>query len=134
MSSSKKSTYKGTLRQMSICLRSRTPYTSPPPSHCIRVYKYSYSLREGGGGELNQREGERGNSSQSWVENTYMTDSISNLKTLINTCCKVPLQVNFLDGDILLWCLYSYLVHGRGRDNILLFSPNLFRFGFLHNT
>ncbi len=25
----------------------------------------------------------------------------------INTCHKVPLQVNFLDDDILLWCLYS---------------------------
>ena len=25
----------------------------------------------------------------------------------INTCRKVPLQVNFLDDDILLWCLYS---------------------------
>jgi hypothetical protein len=25
----------------------------------------------------------------------------------INSCRKVPLQVNFLDDDILLWCLYS---------------------------
>ncbi len=30
----------------------------------------------------------------------------------INTCRKVPLQVIFLDGDILLWCLNSQLVHG----------------------
>ncbi len=29
----------------------------------------------------------------------------------INTCSKVPLQVNFLDDVILLWCLYSQLVH-----------------------
>ncbi len=33
---------------------------------------------EGGGG-LNQREGERGNSSQRWVENINMTDCISGL-------------------------------------------------------
>jgi hypothetical protein len=33
--------------------------------------KHTYSKREGGeGGRLNQREGERGNSSQSWVEYT----------------------------------------------------------------
>jgi hypothetical protein len=25
----------------------------------------------------------------------------------INTCRKVPLQINFLDDDILFWCLYS---------------------------
>ncbi len=45
----------------------------PPLTHCIRVYN-TYSHVEGGGGELNQREGERGNSSQSWVENTNMAD------------------------------------------------------------
>jgi hypothetical protein len=40
----------------------------------------TYSHMEGGeGGELNQREGERGNSSQSWVENTNMTVCISSL-------------------------------------------------------
>ncbi len=37
------------------------------------------------GGEVNHREGSRGNSSQSWVENTIMTDCISNLWTLLNT-------------------------------------------------
>jgi hypothetical protein len=31
----------------------------------------------------------------------------------INTCHKVPLQVHF-DDDILLWRLYSYLVHVAG--------------------
>ncbi len=30
----------------------------------------------------------------------------------INTCRKVPLQVNFLDDNILLRCLYRSLVHG----------------------
>jgi hypothetical protein len=34
------------------------------------------------GAELNQREGESGNSSQSWVENTNVTDCISSLYTL----------------------------------------------------
>jgi hypothetical protein len=33
----KKLTCKGTLRQVFICLRSRTPYP-PPPLHCNRVY------------------------------------------------------------------------------------------------
>ncbi len=33
----------------------------------------------GGGGELNQREGERGNNSQSWAEITNMADCISSL-------------------------------------------------------
>ncbi len=34
-----------------------------------------------------------------------MTDCISSLETLINTCRKVTLQVNYVDNDILLWCL-----------------------------
>jgi hypothetical protein len=48
-------------------------------------------------------EEERGNISQSWMENTNMTDFISSLYTLINTFREVPLQVSFLDDDILLW-------------------------------
>jgi hypothetical protein len=44
----------------------RTPYTPPPYTHCMYTYaQYTYSHRERGGGELNQREGYRGNSSQS---------------------------------------------------------------------
>ncbi len=56
--------------------------------------------------KLNQREGQRGNSSQSWVENTNMTGCISSLKT-------VPLWVTFIDqrGNILLQCISSLLVH-----------------------
>jgi hypothetical protein len=47
------------------------PHTPPPQT---------YSHREGGeGGELNQRVGKKGNSSQSWVENNNMTDCISSL-------------------------------------------------------
>jgi hypothetical protein len=37
----------------------------------------TYSYREGGRGEMNWKEGERGNSSQSWVENANLTDCIS---------------------------------------------------------
>ncbi len=74
------------------------------------VYMYTvYLSTQGrgrrGGGELSQREGERGNSSQTGVENTNMTDLISSLWTLIKTCRKVPLQEKFLDDDILL-CLH----------------------------
>ncbi len=47
----------------------------PPLTHCTRTCTYSH--REGGeGGELNQREGEMGNRSQSWAENTTTTEWI----------------------------------------------------------
>jgi hypothetical protein len=67
-------TCKGTLRKVFICLRPRTRY-HPPPLYTL----CTYSHREGGeGGELNQRERERGNRgyyrSQSWVEKTKMTE------------------------------------------------------------
>jgi hypothetical protein len=55
----------------------------PPPARCT-VYntrtcmQYTYShIEEWGGGELNQREVEKGNRSQRCVENTNMTDCIS---------------------------------------------------------
>jgi hypothetical protein len=76
---------KGTLRQVFICLRPRTPYPSPPPLHTVYVYKVYLFTQEsgdwGGWGELNQREVEKGNSSQSWVENTNMTECISSLNS-----------------------------------------------------
>ncbi len=50
------------------------PHT-PPLTHCLRVY----TGKGGERGELNQREGKGGNSSQSWVENTNMIDCISSL-------------------------------------------------------
>ncbi len=62
-----KLTFKGTLLQVFISLRPRTPY--PPPTHCICVY--CIHIHTGGG--------ERDNTSQSWVGNTNMTD-----------CSKVP--------------------------------------------
>ncbi len=49
---------------------------TPQPLHTVYVYQYTHSHREGGG-ELNQREGERGNSSQSRVENTNMADCMT---------------------------------------------------------
>ncbi len=56
MSSSKKFNYKGTLRQVFICLRPRTRY--PPPPYklytCIQVYG-TYPHREGGGIEPERR-------------------------------------------------------------------------------
>jgi hypothetical protein len=94
MSSSKKFTCKWTLRQVFFCLRPRTPYP-PPLTCCIRVFTQG----RGKGGQLNQREGKRGNCSQSWVEN------INILQISIKTCRKVSSQVNFLDDYILLWCL-----------------------------
>jgi hypothetical protein len=38
---------------------------------------YLFTQGRGGWGELNKSEGKRGNSSQSWVENTNMTDFIA---------------------------------------------------------
>ncbi len=75
----KKTDRKGTLRQVFICLRPRTPYPLPLLHTVHIVYtervQYTYSHREGGRvGELNQRERERGNRSQSWVKNTNMTE------------------------------------------------------------
>ncbi len=62
MSSSKKLPCKGTMRQVSICLR-------PPPLllyTCI-LYTVLFIHTGRGGGGLNYREGQRGNGSQSWV-------------------------------------------------------------------
>ncbi len=48
-------------------------HTPPPLKHCKCVYCTVYLFTQGMGGEMNQREGKRGNSSQSWIENTVMT-------------------------------------------------------------
>jgi hypothetical protein len=42
--------------------------------HLFIILFYLFTQGRGGGVELNQREGERGNSSLSWVENINMTD------------------------------------------------------------
>jgi hypothetical protein len=47
----------------------------PPPLHTVNVYTvYLFTQGRREGGEFNLREGEGGNISQSWVENTNMTD------------------------------------------------------------
>jgi hypothetical protein len=93
------------------CLSVWGPYP-PPLTHCaVYVYKVYFFTQESGG-ELNQREGERGNRgeyrSQSWVENTNMTECTQEISSLYsdNTRRKVPLQVYFLDDDFLHWLLW----------------------------
>ncbi len=63
----------------------------------------------GGGGGVEPERRIEGQKFTRRVENTIMIDSTVYLQsiTLINKCRKVPLQVNVLDDDILLWCLYS---------------------------
>ncbi len=57
------------------------PHTPPSPLYklytCIHYTVYLFTQVRGG--ELNQREGYRSNSSQSWVEITNITDCISGL-------------------------------------------------------
>ncbi len=50
----KKLTYKGTLRQMFICLRPRTLYPPPPPYtlHTCTVYGLLFHTGKGGGGRV----------------------------------------------------------------------------------
>ncbi len=88
----------------------------PPPhplTHCIQyvysIYVLIHTGKEGGGGESWTREKVRGgNSSQSWVKNTNMTDCISSLKNSDKRLPQSLLQVHFfIDDEILLWCLYS---------------------------
>ncbi len=49
------------------------------PHHLYTMYSYMHFFTQGGGmgGGGDKSEGYRGNSSQSWVENTNMTDCIS---------------------------------------------------------
>jgi hypothetical protein len=87
-----------------------------------------------GGGEAGKVEPERKGGGQqgrvkitSWFESTNMnecTQEIGYLQsiTLINTGHKVPLQVNFLDVDILHWLLlilsfYDYMVNRNARTD-----------------
>jgi hypothetical protein len=71
------SSYKMTVKGLCVrCLSARGP---EPPYILIRVYSILVHTGKGGGGELNHKEGESGRSSQSWVENTKMTDFISSL-------------------------------------------------------
>ncbi len=66
----------------------------PLPLHTVNEYTvYLFTQGRGEGGEVNQREGYWGNSSQTRVENTNMTECISSLSTLVKTCREAPLQV-----------------------------------------
>ncbi len=69
----KKLICKGTLRQRP------EAHNIPPPLHTVYVYTVILIHTGKGGGELYQRKGYRGNRSQSWVENTNMTDCIFSL-------------------------------------------------------
>jgi hypothetical protein len=61
---------------------------------------YLFRQGMGGGGELNQREGERGNTgeyrSQSWVENTNMTECTQEIGYLqtVNSDKHLPLYLS----------------------------------------
>jgi hypothetical protein len=78
------------------------PYPSSRPLHTVYVYTvYVFTQGRGGGVEPERRL--EGQQFTNWVENTNMTDCISSLYA----CSEVPFQINFLDDDILLWCLYS---------------------------
>jgi hypothetical protein len=74
------------------------------PLHTVYAYTlYSIFIHTGKGGELNQREGERANRgeyrSQSWVENTNMTECMQEIQS--NTGPKVPYRSILIAGDIL---------------------------------
>ncbi len=83
------------------------PRTPPPPLHTVYVYTvYLFTQREGVmGEELNQREGLRGNSSQSWVEKNQHDWMYLQFINSDEHLPQSPFTVNFfVDDDILLWC------------------------------
>jgi hypothetical protein len=86
MSSSKKN-----LPIKGLCGRCLSAYLPPSPYTLNTCIQFTYSHIEGGGGES------RGEKQQftKLVENTNMTDYVSSLQTLVNTCRKVSFQVIF---------------------------------------
>ncbi len=92
----KKFTCKGTLRQVFIWLRPRTPIPSTPYS-LYNVYRILIHTGGGGGGEVELERMEEGQqfTKLGWK---YQHDRLylpRLCKTLINTCRKFSLQVNF---------------------------------------
>ncbi len=108
MSSSKKSPVEGLCGR---CLYVWGPWNSTPhPSHTVYVHTV-YLFTQKRGGELKQREGYRGKSSQRWVEK-YQHDLL--YLQLINSdkhLPQSPLQVIFWWRHFAFGCLYSWLVH-----------------------
>ncbi len=102
ISSSKKLTCKGTLRQVFLCLRPTTP--CPSPLHTVYVYTV-YLFTQGRGRVKPERwEGQQ----FSKLGRKYRHDWL--YLQSINSDERLPqssFTVNFLDDDILLWCLYS---------------------------
>ncbi len=104
---------KGTLRQVFICLRLRTPFP-PPLTHCLRVNSILIHTGKKGGGRVEPErrvEGQQGRS-QSWVENTNKTECSQEIGYLqsINSDKHLPQSLFtgqfFLDDDILHWLLW----------------------------
>jgi hypothetical protein len=121
MSSSKKIkklTCKWTLRQCS-SVGGPEPYPPPPPhTHCIRVYCIFYLFTQGSGGR-GRVEPERRLDGQQFTKlgRKYQHDWLYLHLQPINSnkhrpAAKFLYRWIILDDDILLWCLYSYLVHG----------------------
>ncbi len=99
------------------------PHIPRPPLHTVYVYTVYLFTHGMGGGRANQREGERGNITQSRSKiPTWLTVSpvYKLYKTPENTTFKV-------------WCLHSLLVHGRApltiRQKSQLTSIGVIRLG-----
>ncbi len=101
------------------CLSVWGPITPYSPLHTIYVDTvYLFTHGRGGGGKLNQRseEGQQGKyRSQSWVENTNMTECTQEIAYLKSINSDKPLPRSpftgsiFLDDDILHWLLWVLL-------------------------
>jgi hypothetical protein len=99
----KKLICKGTLRQVIICLRPRSPY---PPLNSIYVYSvYLFTQGRGEGGVEPERRLEGQQFTK--IGRKYQHDWL--YLHPINSDKHLPqstLQANFLGDNILLWCLY----------------------------
>ncbi len=121
MSFDKKLTCKCTLRQVFICLRQGTPYT--PLTHW-----YLYTKGRGRVEPKRRWEGKQFTK----LGRKYQHDWLY-LQT-INSDKHLPLSpyTDHLDDNILLWCLYSYLVHGcPPRRNLIKYFLQWWRFAII---
>jgi hypothetical protein len=89
----KKLTCKGTLRQVFICLRPKTPYPSPLTHYSVLIH----TGKGGEGGEFDQREGNRGDTDQkAGVENTDVTECTQEIGYLQSINSKLGFFTDFL--------------------------------------